>query len=205
MTLLENNSICKDRGGIHYQQLGWNDNTHYTVISLHKAANGSNHSTLINKTLSFVSTWRASSIFHWDSHSRPRQCGANIFTGGETMSVAISCAGTAASYAEVRINSAQEKRAISEIILCAPLHKMTIIHLQEVIGLLINNNESMISLPGAEISGFHKAPKHPPPPPTPHNCSKAGNVRDFSYKVNKFYSKANERKWKPTLCYYYDI
>lgn len=102
MTLLENNSICKDRGGIHYEQLGWNDNTHYTVISLHKAANGSNHSTLINKTLSFVSTWRASSIFHWDSHSRPRQHGSNIFTAGETMLIAISCAGTAASYAEVK-------------------------------------------------------------------------------------------------------
>lgn len=64
MGLLENNSICKDGGGIHYQQLGWNDNTHYTVISLQKAANGSNHSALINRTLSFVSTWRASSIFH---------------------------------------------------------------------------------------------------------------------------------------------
>lgn len=79
MSLLENNSICKDGGGIHYQQLGWNDNTHYTAISLHKAANGSNHSTLINKTLSFVSTWRASSIFHWDSHSWARQHGSNIF------------------------------------------------------------------------------------------------------------------------------
>lgn len=83
MSLLENNSICKDGGGIHYQQLGWNDNTHYTAISLHKAANGSNHSTLINKTLSFVSTWRASSIFHWDSHSLARQHGSNSLTAGE--------------------------------------------------------------------------------------------------------------------------
>lgn len=44
-------SICKDGGRIHYQQLGWNDNAHYTPISLHKAANGSNHGALINKTL----------------------------------------------------------------------------------------------------------------------------------------------------------
>ena len=94
MSLLENNSICKDGGGIHYQQLGWNDNTHYTAISLHKAANGSNHSTLINKTLSFVSTWRASSIFHWDSHSWARQHGSNILTAGETMSLAVSRVGT---------------------------------------------------------------------------------------------------------------
>lgn len=99
MSLLENNSICKDGGGIHYQQLGWNDNTHYTAISLHKAANGSNHSTLINKTLSFVSTWRASSIFHWDSHSWARQHGSNILTAGET----------ATSYAEVRINRTSEQ------------------------------------------------------------------------------------------------
>lgn len=94
MSLLENNSICKDGGGIHYQQLGWNDNTHYTAISLHKAANGSNHSTLINKTLSFVSTWRASSIFHWDSHSWARQHGPNILTAGGTTSIAPSCVGT---------------------------------------------------------------------------------------------------------------
>lgn len=73
MSLLENNRICKDGGGIHYQQLGWNDNTHYTAISLHKAANGSNHSTLINKTLSFVSTSRASSIFQRDGHSQSKQ------------------------------------------------------------------------------------------------------------------------------------
>lgn len=79
MSLLENNSICKDGGGIHYQQLGWNDNTHYTAISLHKAANGSNHSTLINKTLSFVSTWRASSIFHWDSYGRALAVRGPIF------------------------------------------------------------------------------------------------------------------------------
>lgn len=116
MSLLENNSICKDGGGIHYQQLGWNDNTHYTAISLHKAANGSNHSTLINKTLSFVSTWRASSIFHWDSHSWARQHRSNILTAVEQISIVISCVG---SYAKVRINAARNKRAISEIILCA--------------------------------------------------------------------------------------
>lgn len=130
MSLLENNSICKDGGGIHYQQLGWNDNTHYTAISLHKAANGSNHSTLINKTLSFVSTWRASSIFHWDSHSWARQHRSNILTAVEQISIVISCVG---SYAKVRINAARNKRAISEIILCARPHRMTIIYLQELV------------------------------------------------------------------------
>lgn len=119
MSLLENNSICKDGGGIHYQQLGWNDNTHYTAISLHKAANGSNHSTLINKTFSFVSTWSASSIFHWDSHSWARQHWSNILTTGKTMSFAIYCVGTATNYAEVRINTTENQSTISEIILSA--------------------------------------------------------------------------------------
>lgn len=40
------------------------------------------------------------------------------------------------------------------MILSASLHKTTTIHLQEATALLINNNESMISLPGVEISGL---------------------------------------------------
>lgn len=108
------------------------------------------------------------------------------------MSVAISCAGTVASYAEVRINAAQEKRAIREIILCAPLHKMTIIHLQEVIGLLINNNESMISLPGAEISGFHKAPHHLPQLHKGRKCERFQLRGQMSFIPKP--TKANERQ-----------
>lgn len=217
MSLLENNCICKDGGGIHYQQLGWNDNTHYTAISLHKAANGSNHSTLINKTLSFVSTWRASSIFHWDSHSWARQHKSNILIAGETMSIAISCVDTATSYAEVRINTTQSEIAITEIILCASLQKMTIIYLQELIGLLIDSNESMISLPGAEISVFQN-PHPPKTSPTDWHfqllnsgelCLKEETALwDIpAMKTNKIHSQANKCKWKqmPKLCYYCNI
>lgn len=107
MSLLENTSICKDGGGIHYPLLGWNDNTHYTAISLHKAANGSNHSTLINKTLSFVSTWRASSISHWDSR---RRAGPNIWHDDQ------SCKSKNKGYAECN----------SKI---PSLHKMTIVYI----------------------------------------------------------------------------
>lgn len=123
MSLLENNCICKDGGGIHYQQLGWNDNTHYTAISLHKEANGSNHSTLINKTLSFVSTWGASSIFHWDSHSWATTAQVQYFhcQGNSVNRCNLSQRlARLPTCAQVRINTAQNERAISEIILSVP-------------------------------------------------------------------------------------
>lgn len=55
----------------------------------------------------------------------------------------------AASYAGERTNASWSERAISMIILFAPLHKMTIIYLQELIGLAINVHESMTLKSGA--------------------------------------------------------
>lgn len=92
-SLLESNHICKDRGGINYQQLGWNDNTHYTAISLHTTANGSNHSTLINKTLHFVSNLR--SLINLSSRSPlpqplPPAAQPILWLPGREMSIATS-------------------------------------------------------------------------------------------------------------------
>lgn len=68
------------------------------------------------------------------------------------MSIASAGVGPAASYARERINTSQSKRAISMIILSAPLLKMTIIYLQECIELVIDTHESMIlKLEGLKI------------------------------------------------------
>lgn len=120
MSLLENNGVCKDGGGIHYQQLGWNDNMHYTPISLHKAVNGFDHSTLINKTLSFVSTWTASSVFHWDSHSWARQHGSNSLTAGGTISIALPCVGM-----QTCKYSNEKEQSVWFLFPSAPRHKMS--------------------------------------------------------------------------------
>jgi len=81
------------------------------------------------------------------------------------MSIVLACVGRAASYAEERINASQRERVIRKIILSAPLHKMTIIYLQELIGLAINTHESMFAVPGAF--------QHPPPFEGIFDCSRA--------------------------------
>lgn len=139
----------------------------------------------------------------------PRQHRSNILTAGETMSIAISCAGTASSYAELRTNATPNERAISKIILSAPLHKMTIIYLQELRVLLIDTNESMITFPGAfktphplQFWDYPKPPCHSYPHPLAFGTvlqwgrQKPAFWDITSMKTNKLHSQANISKWK---------
>lgn len=86
-----------------------------------------------------------------------------------------------------RSRNKPNERAISEMILSAPVHKMTVIYLRGLMGPLIDANESMITLPGA-----FKTPHPKPPRLRPHatgifsgECCRTvgpGIARHFGYE-----------------------